>query len=129
MVSAAKELNFYLYFILLHFNVGDLMWPVAALLERTALRPAHSPHSKLLTLSSPGSPSPSHLCLGASAPVVWQLDLDLFLQILLFLQPQSPHSSQIPCLASDQTVPMRKKQSGFESRLLTPGFPSGRVLL
>lgn len=40
MASAAKELNFYLYFILLNFNVGDLMWPVAALLESTALRPS-----------------------------------------------------------------------------------------
>lgn len=48
-----KELNFQLYFIVINLSVGGLMWPVAALLHSTVVGPSHSPHSKLLTFSSP----------------------------------------------------------------------------
>lgn len=48
-----KELNFQLYFIVINLSVGGFMWPVAALLHSTVVGPSHSPHSKLLTFSSP----------------------------------------------------------------------------
>ena len=51
--SVTDELNFQLYLIVINLNVGGFIWPVAALLHSTVVGPSHSPHSKLLTFSSP----------------------------------------------------------------------------